>query len=111
MKRDYSPARRAAYARALRAAKDHMWNGDGEPRPEAGEHRYICLALTKAGFVGDIPRADAKATREELCARMNGFRCIEDWLSVAHGVPLADEATMQGYRFVWIDSMIEEFER
>ena len=110
--RDYSPARRARLARALRAARDYMWNGDGASRrPEVGEHGYVCLALTAAALAGDVPKADALEAREELKARMGGFGALEDWLKYKRDLELQDDHTMQGLRFAWIEEMLKEFER
>ena len=111
VKRDYSPEQRAAYARCLRAAKDHLWNGDGAFRSNVEERRFICQALVLAWMCSDVSQAEAAMTILEVRARLGGYNNLEDWLCRNSNMWPQDEQTMQGLRFVWIDSMIEEFER
>lgn len=116
MTRDYSPERRALYARVIRVVQPMMWDGRKETDHNK-LYRYICSALVGAYANGLCEKWEAHALRDELLARLVGRlgerrKSLEDWLYLDHGVTCTNKPeVIQAHRIWWLEEMLKEFER
>lgn len=97
----HSKVQRAGIHAALVAAKPGLWNGRGAIKGS----RYICFALKGT----DLPYV--MCARLEVMRRLGDFSAVQGYLRKHVGVPerLLTDPNIQGFRHLWVDSLIKEF--
>lgn len=108
MSNQYTKVQRKAIARMLSAAKNYLWDGQGE-KPHYMKV-CICFAST-AAWQGEQDNLGHTLARRVISQRLGNEVLVEGWLRREAKVPkhLITPINVQPYRHRWVDALIKEF--
>lgn len=106
----YTPAQRKAIARAFKAAKPYLWDGESPLYSGAIIVSSIGLAIEYAWLAKRTTAKASELARQVIAERLYPYDNLASWLRY-EGVPLEDltNERLQKHRHEWLDMLIAEF--